>query len=83
MSSSMLDDITFDDIEKRYEKEHAGESNTKSTQTTSAISVNLMQVFCEIPKGKDVILFALVNFNGYERYDIRRWYDDRKKPEAV
>lgn len=77
MSNNMLDDISFDDIKKIYDIEHKGEHKTNSKK---AVSAHIMQVFCELPKGKDVILFALVNFNGYERYDIRRWYDNGTKP---
>lgn len=77
MNNAILDDLTFDDIEKRYDNEH---KDVCEEEKSKVISTHIIQIFCEIPKGKEVIRFALVSFNGYKRYDIRRWYDNGTKP---
>ncbi len=41
----------------------------------------IIQTFCEFPKKKVTLKFALVKFGGYESYyDIRKWYDNGEKP---
>lgn len=68
----IIDDLTFDQIIEGNEK------NSKKGE--QSLEFHIIQSFCEIPKGKEIFRFALVQFGNYERYDIRNWYDKACKP---
>lgn len=71
--SNILGDLTFADLEKTHKN-----SNVKLPANTK--EVRIVKTFCEIPKGKNTLRFALVKFGKYERYDIRNWYENATKP---
>ncbi len=68
----IIDDITFDNIID-------GNVNAEGGEKTS-LEYHVIQSFCEIPKRKETLKFALVQFGNYQRYDIRNWYDNEHKP---
>lgn len=77
MSNSPLDDVSFDDITNNSPS--CKEDKIKNV-TRGSSEFHVEQVFYEKEKGKNVLRFAIINYGGYERYDLRAWYDEASKP---
>ena len=76
MGEGSLDDITFEHIEKEYDSNICEESNAENQEK----KYHIIQTFYERKIRKELLIFGLVRFNQYERYDIRKWYDEGTKP---
>ena len=68
----LLDDLSFADVQKMHDED--------DIEVGSSSDWHLEECFYEKAKGKNVLMFALVRFGKYERYDIRTWFDNASKP---
>lgn len=76
-----LDDVSLEDIDK-YVQSHEKELSPKqmSTQKNTYIDFGIEKVFGELSDRKNAPIFALINWHGYVRYDVRGWSADMTKP---
>ena len=90
-TSSPLSDLTFEDIMSEAEADYtpasaprSTESNRRSTSNTrtsnSSVKFNILENYGKLSNRKGAPTFALVDWNGYKRYDLRGWNDDYTVP---
>lgn len=91
-SSSLLDGVSFEDImsEKAIQSERPSRgtrsseitNNPRSSSASSDSSVNfsIIKNYGKLSSRKNAATFALVNWNGFSRYDLRSWSDDYTTP---
>lgn len=91
-SSSPLDGITFEDImseeaivsEKTTRGTHSSDSDYRprrnSASSDSSVNFSIVKNYGRLSNRKNAAAFALVDWNGYNRYDLRSWSDDFSVP---
>lgn len=89
---SLLADVTFEDIMsevatssediKRSRGLSGSESASRrnSTSSDSSIKFSIVKNYGKLSKKKNAATFALVDWNGYKRYDLRSWSEDYSTP---
>ena len=86
-----LSDVTLEDIMKEadasfiHEKHSPAQPNTVSTTTRKphsgkTVTFNILKTYGTLSNRKNAVTFALVDWGGYTRYDLRGWSADYSIP---
>lgn len=79
--SAPLQGITFEDIISENEKELMIDEKSTNGKIDSEISTfEIIKNYGKLSSKKTAPSFTLVDWNGYIRYDIRKWNEDYSKP---
>lgn len=90
-SSSPLSDLTFEDVMFEAEAEYTPASAPRSAdpirrsagnnrKTDSSVKFSILENYGKLSNRKGAPSFALVDWNGYKRYDLRGWNEDYTVP---
>ena len=78
-SYSLLADVTFEDIMSE-EAISSDETGHGKEVDRSLISFSIIKNYGKLSDKKRTATFALVNWNGHDCYDLRRWSNDYSTP---
>ena len=78
-SSTLLADVTFEDIMSE-EAISSCETGRGKEADRSSISFSIIKNYGKLSEKKRTATFALVNWNGHNCYDLRRWSNDYSTP---
>ena len=90
-SPSPLDGVTFEEIMSEPEVPSNGirrnsrlpgedSSSRKARHANSSPEFSIIKNYGKLSKKKSAATFALVDWNGYKRYDLRSWSEDYSTP---
>ena len=90
-SPSPLSGVTFEEImsEAEVSSDKANQSistsgkrsvSRRSERSNSSLQFSIIKNYGKLSKKKSAATFALVDWNGYKRYDLRSWSEDYSTP---
>ena len=82
---SPLDGVSIEDIMSEVGHESASDSTSSShrrsgRQSSSSVEYRIIRNFGKLSNRKNAPTFALVDWNGYERFDLRSWNENYTVP---
>ena len=83
MKKDILTDLSFEDVEKAVANGNRGKndkSKTKAGVIQGDKRFTVVEVLGKLSESKTAPIFAVVDWNGYRRYDLRKWNDDMTVP---
>ena len=79
IDKKQLSELTLEELDK-YVEQHNEEFEKSSKKRNSDFEFSIVREFGELSEKKNAPIFALIDWSGYLRYDIRKWMDDKQKP---
>ena len=79
---SLLSKLSFEDVIEQAEPESKDLTNTRKNYKSDHSEINFVvkKTFGALSDRKMAPVFSLVNWNGYDRYDLRTWRDNMSLP---
>ena len=79
IDKKMLSELTLEELDK-YVEQHNEEFEKTPQKRKAEFTFSVVREFGALSEKKNAPIFALVDWSGYLRYDIRKWMDDKQKP---
>lgn len=81
-NKKLLDDFSFEDVIKEAEKIESNELSVETSKTVgrTEIDYQIKVVYGSLSDRKMAPVFSLVNWNGYDRFDLRPWRGNMSSP---
>ena len=79
---TLLSNLSFEDVMKHSETESNELTTSKKTLKSNKSDMNFVvkKTYGALSDRKMAPIFSLINWNGYDRYDLRTWRDNMSLP---
>lgn len=81
-NKKLLEGFSFEDVIKESEKIDSKESNIETGKKNSRTEIDyqIKTIYGSLSERKMAPIFSLVNWNGYDRFDLRPWRGNMSSP---